>query len=169
MSHVHYSNRVCSKSSVKPQNPYCMLHIVCLVDYKLQFHWNWSRLITEILQVNNSRFLKNFENRNSQIQKFRKKTRMGKNSSKLDSEPRIRQTVLDNVKGHIISNKEHFEPASGARVSAPDRWRQSVHTNMLKIYVSLAENFVISCQQCEKQRNSQHLTKDMVLYTVIIL
>ena len=46
---------------------------------------------------------------------------MGKNSSKLDSEPRIRQSVLDNVKDHIISNKEHFQLASGARVSASNR------------------------------------------------
>ena len=48
---------------------------------------------------------------------------MGKNSSKLDSEPRIRQSAFDNVKGHIISNKEYFQPASGAWVSEPDQWR----------------------------------------------
>ena len=88
---------------------------------------------------------------------------MGKNSSKLDSEPRIRQSVLDNVKGHIISNKEHFQLASDARVSAWIDGARVCHALMLKIYVSLAENFVTNCQQCEKQRNSQHLTKERVL------
>ena len=79
---------------------------------------------------------------------------MGKNSSKLDSEPRIRQSVLDNVKGHIIANKEHFQITGVS-------WNFR-HAYMLKIYVSLAENCVINCQQCEKQINSQHPMKEMV-------
>ena len=40
---------------------------------------------------------------------------MGSKSSKLDGEPKIRQSVLDNVKGHIVAHKEGFYIVDGAR------------------------------------------------------